>query len=277
MKDVVRGEVLKLLDVGIIYPIADSKWKVLSRCEEKNLVLNWEKCKFMVTSGIVLGHIVSSKGIEVDKSKIELIANLSTVKTVKDELEYRLQIKFSHLVIEALVGSPIVVFTDHASLKYLLAKKDAKPRLIRWILLLQEFNITIKDKKEVENVVTDHLSRLMFDDSIETMPLKDTFPDEQLFIIIDMPWYADIVNYLVTSMIPCQWSAQDRRQFLVEVKNFFWDDPYLFKYFPDQIIRRCVPNNEINSVISFCHSEACGGHFSSKKIVAVWILLAKPF
>jgi hypothetical protein len=58
--------------------------KVLSRCEEKNLVLNWEKCHFMVTNGIVLGHIVSSKGIEVDKSKIELIANLPTPKSVKD-------------------------------------------------------------------------------------------------------------------------------------------------------------------------------------------------
>jgi len=58
--------------------------KVLSRCEEKNLVLNWEKCHFMVTNGIVVGHIVSSKGIEVDKSKIELIANLPTPKSIKD-------------------------------------------------------------------------------------------------------------------------------------------------------------------------------------------------
>jgi hypothetical protein len=58
--------------------------KVLNRCEEKNLVLNWEKCHFMVTDGIVLGHIVSSKGIEVDKSKIDLIANLPTPKSIKD-------------------------------------------------------------------------------------------------------------------------------------------------------------------------------------------------
>ena len=58
--------------------------KVLARCEEKNLVLNWEKCHFMVTHGIVLGHIVSSKGIEVDKSKIELISNLPIPKSVKD-------------------------------------------------------------------------------------------------------------------------------------------------------------------------------------------------
>ena len=58
--------------------------KVLTRCEEKNLLLNWEKCHFMVTKGIVLGHINSSKGIEVDKAKIELIANFPTPKTVKD-------------------------------------------------------------------------------------------------------------------------------------------------------------------------------------------------
>ena len=63
--------------------------KVLSRCEEKNLVLNWKKCHFMVTNGIVLGHIVSSKGIEVDKSKIELIANLPTSKSVKDVRSFR--------------------------------------------------------------------------------------------------------------------------------------------------------------------------------------------
>jgi len=55
---------------------------------------------------------------------------------------------------------------------------------------------------------------------------------------------------------------------LNEVKNFYWDDPYLFKYCPDQIFRRCIPDNEVSSVIKFCHFEACGGHFSSKKTTA---------
>jgi len=49
------------------------------------------------------------------------------------------------------------------------------------------------------------------------------------------------------------------------VNDFYWDDPYLFKYYPDQIFRRCIPDNEVSSVIKFCYSEACGGHFSSKK------------
>ena len=160
------------------------------------------------------------------------------------------------------------MFTDHAALKYLLAKKDAKPRLIRWILLLQEFDITIKDKKGVENVVADHLSRLTCDDSFETSPINDSFPDEQLFSVSCLPWFADIANFLSTGQIPSHWNAQDKKKFFREVKNFFWDDPYLFKYCPDQIVRRCVPDNEIQSVISFSHSEACGGHFSSKKTAA---------
>ena len=59
-----------------------------------------------------------------------------------------------------LVGSFIVIFTDHSALKYLLTKQDAKARLIRWVLLPQEFNLQIKDNKGVENVVANHLSRL---------------------------------------------------------------------------------------------------------------------
>jgi hypothetical protein len=79
-----------------------------------------------------------------------------------------------------------------------------------------------------------------------------------------MPWFANIVNFLVLGHLLAHWSTQDKRKFLNEVKNFYWDDPYLFKYCPDQIFRRCIPDNEVSSVIKFCHSEACGDHFSSK-------------
>ena len=70
--------------------------------------------------------------------------------------------------------------------------------MIRWILLLQEFDLTIKDKKRVENVVADHLSRLTFDSHPESPPIMEIFPDEQLLIVDTLPWYADIVNYLAT-------------------------------------------------------------------------------
>jgi len=167
-----------------------------------------------------------------------------------------------------LVGSPVVVFSDHAALKYLLFKKDSKARLVRWILLLQEFDITIKDKKGTENVVADHLSRLTTDSKSDITPIDDYFPDESLFSVSTMPWFANIVNFLVSGQLPAHWSTQDKRKFLNEVKNFYWDDPYLFKYCPDQIFRRCIPDNEVSSVIKFCHSEACGGHFSSRKTTA---------
>jgi hypothetical protein len=68
--------------------------------------------------------------------------------------------------------------------------------------------------------------------------------------------------------LPAHWSAEDKEKFLNEVKNFYWDNPYLFKYCPDKIFRRCIPDNEVSSVIKFCHSKACGTHFLSKKTTA---------
>ena len=70
------------------------------------------------------------------------------------------------------------------------------------------------------------------------------------------------------SAIPEYWTVQHRGKFFVEVRNSYWDDPYFFKYFPNQILRRCIPNNETNNVIKFFHSKACGGHFSMRKTTA---------
>ena len=166
-----------------------------------------------------------------------------------------------------IVGSPVTIFMDHVALKYLLSKQDTKPRLTRWILLCQEFNLTIKDKKGVENVVVDHLSRLVLESTSNDLPLGDSFLDEQLFALVHCPWYADIVNYLVTGQIPPQWTSQQKRKFLVDIKKYYFDDPYFFKYFPDQFTRRCVSNDDQIEVLTFCNSEACGGHFSARKMV----------
>ena len=95
-----------------------------------------------------------------------------------------------------LVGSFIIVFTDHLALKYLLTNQDAKARLIRWILLLQEFDLQIRDKKGVENVVADHLSRLAIAHNSHALPINDAFPEESLMFLVKSPWYAHIANYL---------------------------------------------------------------------------------
>jgi hypothetical protein len=137
-------------------------------------------------------------------------------------------------------------------------------------LLLQEFDIEIRDKKGSENVVVDHLSRLTVGYTKDAIPISETFPDEQLMHIAQnpAPWFTDIVNYLVTGQMPLHWGRQDKFKFLAMVKYFFWDDPYLFKYCPDQIIRRCIPEHDQSNVISFCHDHACGGHFNAKKTAA---------
>ncbi|RVW56356.1 Retrovirus-related Pol polyprotein from transposon opus [Vitis vinifera] len=106
-----------------------------------------------------------------------------------------------------LVGPSIVVFTDHSALKYLLTKQDAKARLIRWILLLQEFNLQIRDKKGVENVVADHLSRLAITHNSHVLPINDDFIEESLMLLENAPWYAYIANYLVTGEVPSEWKA----------------------------------------------------------------------
>ena len=98
-------------------------------------------------------------------------------------------------------------------MRYLFAKKDAKPRLIRWVLLLQEFDLEIKDKKGSENVVANHLSRLLHEEEGDELPLNENFPDEQLFAVeVQLPWYANIVNYIMAKVFPLGMSSQERKR-----------------------------------------------------------------
>ena len=101
-----------------------------------------------------------------------------------------------------LIGSDIVIFTDHSTLKYLLTKQNAKAKLIRWVLLLQEFNLQIQDKKGVENVVADHLSRLTIAHSTHNPPIYDEFPEESLLTLDNARWFAHIANFLGIGELP---------------------------------------------------------------------------
>ena len=111
-----------------------------------------------------------------------------------------------------IVDSKVTLHTDHAAIKYLMEKKDVKPRLIRWVLLLQELDLHIIDRKGSENPVADNLSQLenVLDDPL---PIDDSFPDEQLAVINasrTAPWYADYANYIVAKFIPPSFPAKEK-------------------------------------------------------------------
>ncbi|CAN6562387.1 unnamed protein product [Malus baccata var. baccata] len=165
-----------------------------------------------------------------------------------------------------LIGTKVIVYTDHAALKYLLTKKEAKLRLIHWMLLLQEFDIEIRDKKGSENVVADHLTRMVYEEHEHNVPILETFPNKQLLSIeVSEPWYADLVNYLVSKQVPSILTKHQCDKLRKDARLYVWDDPNLWKYCSDQILRRCVHDCEFLLILRFCHTHACGGHFGTQR------------
>ncbi|GJU84301.1 reverse transcriptase domain-containing protein [Tanacetum coccineum] len=175
-----------------------------------------------------------------------------------------------------LIMNKSVVYTDHSALKYLFNKKDAKARLLRWVLLLQEFDFKVIDTKGAENYAADHLSRLEnpYENIFDPKEITETFPLETLSVLISKdqstPWFADFANYHAGKFIKKGMSTQEKNKFFKDVKHYFWDDPFLFKTCADQIIRRCVDGKEAFEILEACHSGPTGGHyganFTAKKV-----------
>nr|GEY09599.1 reverse transcriptase domain-containing protein [Tanacetum cinerariifolium] len=210
--------------------------KMLKRCEDTNICLNWEKIHFMVKEGIVLGLKISKCEIKVDKAKVDVIAKLSHPTTVKG----------------------IQSFLGHV---------DTKPRLLRWVLLIQEFDISVQDKKGAENLAADHLSRLEnpHQSVLDKKKINETFPLETLNMVSfhgdsSTPWFADFTNYHAGNFVVKGMSSQQKNKFFKDVKHYFWDDPFLFKVYADQVIRRCVHGQEAVNILKACHNGPTGRH-----------------
>nr|GEU36568.1 reverse transcriptase domain-containing protein [Tanacetum cinerariifolium] len=379
--EVIKKELIKLLDAGMIYPISDSRWipktkrkqlshalmelsltvacpsaciipgtfqrcmiaifydmiektmevfmddflifgdsfssclsnldKMLKKCEDINLVLNWEKCHFMCKEGIVLGHKISKSRIEVDRAKVDFIAKLPHPTTVKGVRSFLDCIDAFETLKKKLIEAPILVVPDwnipfelmcdasdftigavleqrktkhfqpihyasktmtEAQIHYTTTEKEMlavvyafeKFRPYLWILLLQEFDITIRDKKGSENLAADHLSRLEnpHKDVFENRDINENFPLETLGSISckGTPWFADIANFHAGNFIKKGLTSQQKKKFLKDIKHYFWDDPYFFRICADQIIRRCVHGQEAIDILKACHEGPTGGH-----------------
>ncbi|GKE49919.1 reverse transcriptase domain-containing protein, partial [Tanacetum coccineum] len=155
-----------------------------------------------------------------------------------------------------LVLSKTIVYADHSVLKYLLGKQEAKPILLWWILLLQEFDVIIRDKKRAENLAADHLSRLEnpHQGDLEKKEITKTFPLETLRMISfhgdsSTSWFADIANYHTGNFID------------------WWD----------QVIRRCVYGQEAVDILTAWHNGSTGGHHGANYTAKKGIDFMGPF
>nr|GEV34653.1 reverse transcriptase domain-containing protein [Tanacetum cinerariifolium] len=162
--------------------------KVLQRCEDTNLSLNWEKSHFMVKEGIVLGHKISKNKIEVDRAKVDVIAKLPHPTTVKEKLTE------APILIAPNWDLPFELMCDASEFAIVsFSKKDAKARFLRWVLLLQEFDFKVLDTKGAKNLAVDHLSRLEnpYENVLDPKGINETFPLETLsmvtFVVIPVP------------------------------------------------------------------------------------------
>ncbi|XP_019246440.1 PREDICTED: uncharacterized protein LOC109226091 [Nicotiana attenuata] len=276
--------------------------RVLKRCMETNLMLNWEKCRFMLQEGIVLVHMMSSKGIEMDHAKVDVIEKLPPATSVKairsflgvafEELKkwlvtapmivapdleqpFKLMCDASDYAVEAVLGQrkekvmrPIYYASrtlSGAQLNYIVTKTE----MLVVVFAFDKFRYLI-EKKESKNG-DDHLSGLEgAEKKVEVEEIVETFSDEQLLsTCLDVAvWYTDIANYLASGIVPYEFSSMQKKKFLRDSRMYFWDKPYLFNICIDNMIRMCIPVMDQASVLQEFHSSPYGSHFGGVRKVA---------
>nr|GEW15485.1 reverse transcriptase domain-containing protein [Tanacetum cinerariifolium] len=231
--------------------------------------------------GAVLGQRIEKHFRPIHyASKIMTEAELNYTTTEKEMLAivYAFKKFCSYLIM-----NKSIVYTDYSALKYLFAKNDAEARLLRWILLLQEFDFKVIDTKGAENYVADHLSHLEnpYENVFDPKEINEFFPLETIIKLAhhdqSTPWFADFANYYARKFIIKGMSTQQTNKFFKDVKHYFWDDPFLFKTCANQVIRRCVPVQEDIDILTACHSGPTGGHYGANYTAKKGIDFMGPF
>nr|GFB30010.1 reverse transcriptase domain-containing protein [Tanacetum cinerariifolium] len=191
---------------------------------------------------------------DASKTMNQAEANYTTIEKEMLAVVYAFEKFRSYLIM-----NKSIIYTNHSALKYLFAKKDAKARLLRWILLLQEFDFKVIDTRGAKNYAADHLSSLEnpYENVFDPKEVNETFPLETLNKVAykdpSTPWFADLANYHAGNFIIKGMTSQQKKKFFKDARQYFWDDPYLFRTCADQIIRRCVAGKEAIDILNACH------------------------
>nr|GEV39527.1 reverse transcriptase domain-containing protein [Tanacetum cinerariifolium] len=206
------------------------------------------------------------------KTMTEAESNYTTTKKEMLAVVYAFEKFRSYLIM-----TKSIVYTNHFALTYLFAKKESKDRLLRSVLLLQEFTFKVIDIKRAENLAADHLCRPEnpHQNVLDSKEINESFPLEALNLIStrgnsSTSWFADFANYHAGKFVVKGMSFQQKNKFFKDVKHYFWDDPFLFKIYADQVIRRCVHGQEDIDILKACHYGPTGGHhgpnYTAKKV-----------
>nr|GEW74216.1 DNA-directed DNA polymerase [Tanacetum cinerariifolium] len=253
--------------------------KMLKRCEDTNLVLNWEKCHFMCKEGIVLGHKISKFEIEVDRAKVDAIAKLphpTTVKGVRSFLGhagfYRRFIQdfskiarpMNHLLKKE---TPFVFFKDCVDAFETFKKKLTEAP----ILVVLDWNLPFELMCDASDFAigavlgqrkTKHFQPIHYASKTMTeAQIHYTTTEKEMLIVVYA--FEKFRPYLLLSkrnFIKKGLTSQQKKKFFKDVKHYFWDDPYLFRICADQIIRQCVHGQEAIDILKACHDGPIGGY-----------------
>ena len=219
---------------------------------------------YVDASNVALGSVLSQKDTKKHDHPIyfasrQLVAaekNYSTTEREALGMIYSVQ-KFRHY----LLGYHFTFYVDHDALKYLVNKPQISGRIARWVLLLQEFQYTIIVRPGKQHANADHLSRLT--DKLGDDPINDELPDAQLFVVeVVSNEYADIINYLSLQILPPHFTPKQQRQLIYVASLYTIIGGTLYKLGKDEILRRCIMQSEVPSILEGCHDDPCGGHFA---------------
>ncbi|GJS38202.1 reverse transcriptase domain-containing protein [Tanacetum coccineum] len=259
--EVIKQEVIKLLDAGLIYPISDSPWIPIDPLDQEKTTFTCPYGTFAYRR-MPFGLCNAPGTFQRCMTKCSKgVKNTNLCKIGKKPLYGQGRHK--------VLGHRFL----NQGLRLIKQKVDVSanlphPTTEKYSQFL-EFDVEIRDKKEAENLATDHLSRLEnpHQDELENKEITETFPLETLGSVAlhddSTPWFADFANYHAGNFIVKGMSSQQKNKFFKDVKHYFWDDPFLFKIYADQVIRRCVSGQEAFDILKACHSGPTGGHYGA--------------